>query len=389
MPDGLLEAAHALLPEIRGMAGEIDAARRMPERLAARLADAGIFRMMLGRESGGLETDPLTAARVVEALSTASPSVGWVVMIIASALYWVARGLPEEARGEVFAPGPAANIAGTFVPHGRAAPAGGGWRISGQWPFASGCHQAPWIGSGTWLYDGAGPDAKPVLSADGRPEWRVFLTPASECEILDTWHTTGLRGTGSHDYVIDDVFVPGRRVFPHPLVGAPVRTERHYAYPAANMAMMAAVSLGAARGAVEGLLELLGSKIDRRTGRPVATAFDRQMDLAAAEALTGSAQAYLYQALGELWAGVMAGEAPSHRLRARYRLACTNAVTASVQAVDRVQTAAGASAIYVSSTLDCYFRDAHTASAHAFMRPATLADGGLLLLGEEPALAGF
>ncbi len=381
----LTAAAQAMLPEVRAAAAQADALRRLPDALAAELEQAGFFRMTLGRESGGLEADPATAARVVEILSTASPSAGWVVMIIASSLFWVARVLPREAREEVFPAGPVANIAGTVVPHGQALRVPGGWRISGQWPFASGCHQASWLACGAWLHD----DEGPMHSAEGRPEWRLFLAPAGECEILDTWHTSGLRGTGSHDYVVADLFVPDRRVFPHPLVAPAERPERHYAFPGVNIAMMSAVALGAAQGAVDSLLELLETKVDRRSGRPVAAAFDRQMDLAAAEALTGSARAYLYQTLEELWAVVMAGEEPGRRLRAQYRLACTNAVTASVQAVDRCHRAAGTSALYVPSAVDGYFRDVHAVAAHAFVHPTTLADGGLLLLGEAPLMPGF
>ncbi len=381
----LLSAAEKMLPEIRAASADAEAARRLPDALAAKLDDAGFFRMTLGRESGGLEVDPLTAAKVVEILSTASPSVGWVVMIIASSLFWMARVLPEEARDEVFPAGRASNIAGTVVPHGRADRVPGGWRVSGQWPFCSGCHQAAWLACGAWLHDGEGP----IQSAEGRPEWRLFLVPADDCEILDTWHTSGLRGTGSHDFVVNGVFVPDRRVFPHPLAGAPVRPERHYAFPGVSIAMMSGVALGAARGAVDSLLELLEAKVDRRSGRLAASAFDRQMDLASAEALTGSARAYLYQALEELWAAVMAGEDPGLRLRAQYRLACTNAVSSSVQAVDRAHSAAGTNAIYVPSSLDGYFRDVRAVAAHAFVRPATLADGGLLLLGESPLMPGF
>ena len=210
----LTAAALAMLPEVRAAAPEADALRRLPDALATRLEQAGFFRMTLGRESGGLGADPATAAQVVETLSTASPSAGWVVMIIASSLFWVARVLHEEARDEVFPAGPAANIAGTVVPHGRALRVPGGWRVSGQWPFASGCHQADWLACGAWLHD----SESPMHSADGRPEWRLFLAPAKDCQILDTWHTSGLRGTGSHDYVVDGLFVPDRRVFPHPLV---------------------------------------------------------------------------------------------------------------------------------------------------------------------------
>ena len=223
--EDLLVAAQSMLPEVRAAAPEAEAMRRLPDGLAARLEQAGFFRMTLGRESGGLEADPATAAQVVETISTASPSAGWVVMIIASSLSWVARVLPEEARDEVFPAGSAANIAGTVVPHGRALRVPGGWRVSGRWPFGSGCHQAAWLACGAWLHD----DEGPMQSAEGRPEWRLFLAPASDCEILDTWYTSGLRGTGSHDYVVEDLFVPDRRVFPPSLgrpggeTGAPLR----------------------------------------------------------------------------------------------------------------------------------------------------------------------
>ena len=150
----LLAAAEKMVPEIRASSAEAEAARRLPDALAAKLDEAGFFRMTLGRESGGLEVDPLTAAKVVEILSTASPSVGWVVMIIASSLFWVARVLPEEARDEVFPAGTVANIAGTVVPHGRlsVSRAAGGFPDSGPlvavvtkrpgWPAALGCMMA-------------------------------------------------------------------------------------------------------------------------------------------------------------------------------------------------------------------------------------------------------
>ncbi len=385
----LLDSASAMLPEIRSLAQEIDDSRRLPDRLVQRLTDAGFFRMLLGnafrRPFGGLETDPVTAAKVVQTLSTASSSVGWVVMIIASTVYWATRVLPEESVPEVFPPGPPCNVAGTLVPHGRAVKTEGGWRLTGQWPFGSGCAHADWMASGSWLHD----DDGAIADDRGNPAWRIFLTPIDDCTILDTWYTTGLRGTGSHDYTMADIFVPDRLVIQHPLQAAPVRSERHYAYPAVVMPMMAAVSLGTARAAVNGLVELYESKMDRRSGRPVAASYDKQADLGAAEALVGSAEAYLYSVLSQVWAKVLNSEEVPLELRGRFRLACTNAVSASVEAVNRVHGAAGASSIYVSSDLERYFRDVHTDGAHAFMRPSSLADGALLLLGQEPAIKIF
>lgn len=382
--DNAIDAALSLLPEIRGMVEEIDDARQLPDRLADKLTDAGFFRMMLDRELGGMEADPLTAARVVETLSSVSPSVGWVVMIIASTNFWAARTMPDDAVREVFTPGVAVNVTGNLVPHGQAVKAGGGWRVSGQWPLGSGCHHAHWAASGGWLHDEHGP-----IMEDGVPAWRVFYTPIGDCRILDTWHSTGLRGTGSHDYTMDDIFVPDQFVTRHPLRAPSLRPSSHYAYSAVVIGSMAAVALGAARGSVDTLIEVLEKKLELPSGRPAASIIDKQADLGAAEALVGSARAYLYDVLAQVWDRVAAGEPLTSELRARFRLACTNAATASVTAADLVYRAGGTDSIYTSSPMERFFRDTHTVAAHVAMRPSTMADGGALLLGQEPRIPGF
>ncbi len=386
----VLAKAETLLPEIRDAADEIDEARRLPDWLAKRLSDAGLFHLLTGVEHGGLAADPVTAAKAIEKLSTASPSVGWVTMILATASFWTVRMAPEEVRREIFAavaPGEIQPtvIAGTLVPHGRAVRVEGGWRLSGQWPFASGCHQATWIPTAAWLYD----DEGPIRDANGAPEWRAFHLPASDCVILDTWYTSGLRGTGSTDYTIDDVIVADNYVKKHSLLEEAVLPDRRYACAAFNVPMLSAVALGAARGAVDALTELFGGKVDRRNQRPVAAAFDKQADLGMAEATVSSAQAYLYDTTSRAWDIIQSGRELPRELRAGMRLACTHAVLASVDAVDRVHLAGGATSINSSSPIDRFFRDAHAVAAHAFVRQATMADGGQLLLGQEPAFRVF
>ena len=386
----LLAAAEAMLPEIRAAADAVDDARRVPDWLAQRLNGAGFFHLLTGREHGGMDADPVTAARVIETLSTASPSVGWVTMILATASFWTVRMVPDEVRREIFAevsPGEIQPtvIAGTLVPHGRAERVEGGWRVSGQWPFASGCHHATWMPTAAWLHDEDGP----IRDANGAPEWRVFHLPASDCTILDTWYTSGLRGTGSTDYTMEDVFVADNYVKKHSLLEEAVLPDKRYVYAAFNVPMLSAVALGAARGAVDALTELFGGKIDRRNQRPVAGAFDKQADLGIAEATVSSARAYLYDTTARAWELTMAGEELPRELRAAMRLSCTHAVTASVDAADRAHRAAGATSIYNSSPIDRFFRDAHAVSAHAFVRQTTMADGGQILLGQEPAFRVF
>ncbi len=385
-----LATAGELLPDIRAAADSIDDARRVPDWLADRLAAAGFFHLLTDSEHGGLAAHPVSAARVIEALSTASPSVGWVTMILATASFWTVRVVPEEVRREIFAavsPGEVQPtvIAGTLVPHGRAVRVEGGWRLSGQWPFASGCHHATWMPTASWLYD----DNGPITDENGAPQWRAFHLPVADCTILDTWYTSGLRGTGSTDYTIDNVFVADHYVKRHSLLEDSLLPDRRYAYLAFNVPMLSAVALGAASGAVDSLVELFGGKLDRRNLRPVAGAYDKQADLGTAKATVDSARAYLYDTTAQAWELIAAGRELPRELRAGMRLACTHAVAASVQAVDRAHSAAGATSIYSSSPLDRFFRDVHSVAAHAFVRKTTMADGGQLLLGQEPAFRVF
>ena len=386
----LMAVAEGMLPAIRDAADSIDEARQLPDWLASRLHAQGFFHLLTGREYGGLGADPVTAAGVIETVSTASPSVGWVTMILASSSFWTVRMVPDAVRREIFAevePGQIQPtiLAGTLVPHGRAVCVDGGWRLSGQWPFGSGCHHATWLPTAAWLYDGNGP----IKDENGAPQWRVFHVPASECVILDTWYTSGLRGTGSTDYAMEDVYVADRYVKRHSLLESSQLPDRRYDYPAFNVPVLSAVALGAARGAVDSLTDLFGGKVDRRNQRPVAGAYDKQADLGIATATVDSARAYLYDTTARAWDLVMAGRELPRDLRAGMRLACTHAVTASVQAVDRAHSAAGASSIYSASPLDRYFRDVHGVAAHAFVRQTTMADGGQLLLGQEPAFRVF
>ena len=383
------QAVEALLPAIREAAAEIDDQRTLPEWLVQGLADAGVFRMLLGKEQGGLGFDPVTTAGVIETISRANGSAGWVAMILSVTPFWVAACIEEGAGKDFF--GADANagrpmlVGGSQVPYGRALKTSGGWRLTGQWPFASGCSHANWVSTGSWMFEGE----EPVLDESGNPMWRLFLSSASGCRILDTWRTTGLRGTGSHDYTMEDVFVPDRMVMMHPAQGKSSRAECHYRYPGMAVPMMSAVSLGIGQAAVDGLNRLLREKVDRRSSRPASGDLDKLSDLAKTEFLVGSARSYLYENLSQIWTLVQDGKEIPMDLRGRFRTACTSAVTASEQAVDLAYATAGAASIYTSSDLERCFRDVHTAAAHVFIRPITLADGGKMLLGQEPDFMMF
>jgi alkylation response protein AidB-like acyl-CoA dehydrogenase len=374
-----------MAPTIQELGREIERAGRLPDELIEQFIEAGFFNMLVERELGGGETDPVTATKVIETISSADSSAGWVAMIGSVTPFWATALMPKEGAREIFGAGQDVVMVGTLVPYGRAVKTSGGYRISGSWPFGSGCQHANWLASACWLFDGEAP----IQRDDGRPAWAEFLTPIQDCGILDTWHVTGMQGTGSHDYTIDDVFVPERRMFYHVSQTLPVRTEPRYSYLAATVALMAAVPLGIARAATDELRALLPSKAGAPEFKPMSEDFEKQVDVARADTLVGSASAYLYDTLEQVWGRVAKGEPLSKELRGRFRAACTNAVLSSVEAVDLVYATAGTTAIYTKSSLERRFRDVHTAAAHALVRSATRADAGRLLMELEPLVKIF
>jgi alkylation response protein AidB-like acyl-CoA dehydrogenase len=376
----LLTTAQAMRPRIQALAQDIEQHRSLPAALTQELAEAGFFIMGVARAMGGPEVDCITATRIIETLSMADGATGWVTMIATTASFWATAFLTDAVASQLFAPATQVMMVGGTIPHGRAVLTAGGYRLSGQWPFASGCQHATWLASSAWLFD----HDEPLLDAQGQPAWAVFLTPATACRILDTWHVTGLRGTGSHDYIIDDAFVPAHHRFPHPTQATSPRPERHYTCLGVVVAWMAAVPLGIARAAVEAFKHLLHTKQDRRANRPLVEDTEKQRAVAQAEVLVGAARAYLYETLTQAWAAIQAGESLSMTLRGQLRGACTHAVLTAVQAVDMAYTASGGTAIYTRSPLERYFRDVHTAAAHVAVQPATLIDAGRLFLGLEP-----
>src|SRR5262249_39078357 len=199
-------AARDLGPLIRAARDEIEANRHLPDSLVDAMANAGLFRMYVPRALGGFEVDPVTFSAVVEEVSRFDGAAGWNLTV--GAVYGVLAGfLREDVAREIYCGPTPTVVAGSINPTGRATAVDGGFRVSGRWSLGSGINQANWVTANCVVYDG---DQKRV-GPDGAPDLRVMFFPAQQCEIRDTWRVSGLRGTGSHDYVVDDVFVPEER----------------------------------------------------------------------------------------------------------------------------------------------------------------------------------
>jgi len=180
--------------------------RQLPQPLFEAMRDGGLFRLMLPRQYGGEEAPATTVFPVIEEIARQDGAAGWNLMI-GVGVSRLSEGMPESGALQTFGADPDTPLAGSFAQVGKATVVEGGYRLSGRWAFASGCQHAQWLVAGGTVLSVA-------PTADGRPpERRFFVLPAAECEILDTWTTAGLRGTGSHDFQVADAFVPTERSF--------------------------------------------------------------------------------------------------------------------------------------------------------------------------------
>jgi alkylation response protein AidB-like acyl-CoA dehydrogenase len=376
----LLDAVDTLAPRLRQAAAEVERERSLTESLVQAMADLGLYRMLLPRTLGGGEIDPLTYFDVVEALAQVDSAAAWSVLISTSTMAMTARGLPDETLAEMFSSPRQTIMAGSGPPRGRARAVPGGYRLSGRWSQGSNILIARWIHVGCHLYEGD----QPRLGVDGRPVYLRCVLPASQTEAVDTWDTTGMRGTGSHDFTITDAFVPEARV--HGAFEESHRPQPLYQFVGWTHVAHAALGLGIARVAVDEFIELAAGKQATwlaSEGR-LASRTTIQAKVAQAEALVGSGRAYVREATRDTWDAVSRGSQPSAEQRAVYRLAIAHAMANAIQAVDLMYSAGGASAIYATSRLDRCLRDVHTAAAHVWVAPDTYELAGRLLLGLDP-----
>ena len=373
----LLDATRAILPLVRSSGEQAERERRLPARVARAMAEAGIVRMLAPRAIGGQEIDPITQLDVIEQLAHADSSAGWTAQVYSSCAHLTGFLAPEVGQ-EIFGRNPNAIISGTLAaPYGRSTVVDGGYRVSGRWPYASGCQNADWLGFTTGVYE----EDRPRLDADDLPEQRIVVIPASSVTIDDTWHVSGLRGTGSHDVEVEDVFVPAAWACwwtDTPYHPGPLYRHRWW------LLAHGAQRLGVARAAIDALYELAQVKTPTRSTILIRDRPLTQMQFAQAEALWHSARAFLWDTMRRLWDRARAGDELSAKELALARLANTNASVVAAQVADLMFSAAGGTAIHTSSPLERLFRDAHAAAQHATASLPTYEQWGRVLLHAEP-----
>ncbi len=382
----ILHAAVGLAPQIREANEEIEQARRIVPRIAAAMKEAGIFGMPMPRAWGGPELDPLSQFRVFEALAMANASVGWCAMIGCDAGYMTA--FLDDGVGREMYPDLSVATAAAATTTGQAKQVPDGYRVNGRFPFLSGCQHSEWAWLGCIVSD----DGGVRVDANGVPETRQCFVRLSQCEIVDTWHTTGLRGTGSNDVVVRDVFVAIERSFSFQDPELIKRSGPLYAFPFMFAAKGAAPALGIARAAIDSFVESVAGKPARRytlgdgIEAPKAVRDDSfvQGAVGQAETLLAAARAYYFDVMGDLWNTLVDGGEPSDRQVALFTSAYTHVVGACVDVVQLIYKAAGGTAVYQKGPLDRCLRDVLTMNQHVIGTLRTYEMSGRLLLGLEP-----
>ena len=357
----------------RALASDTERERQLPDELVARLRESGVMMAGAPREVGCLELAPGLALRCAEEIAHGDASAGWCVSIAATSSL-LAAYLPAESRSELFAD-PHGIAAGVWAPRGKGRPVEGGVLVSGRWPYCSGIIHAGVFFAGCIIDGGGHPDAVSPMPS-------VVAMPKAELEIVDTWRTLGLRGTGSHDVVANELFLPAGRVFSlfdGPLIDRPLYRFPIFGYFALSIA---AAALGNARGAIDELAELAAHKVGQGATRTLAERPATRAALAASEAALRAARALFYEAIEAAWKAAQAEEPVPVELRNDLRLAATQSVRSSAEVARAMYDLAGGPAIYDDSPLQRRFRDAHTATAHFQVNAASRELQGRLLLGQ-------
>jgi alkylation response protein AidB-like acyl-CoA dehydrogenase len=369
----------SVLPVLEKLRDQAEADRRLPAAIIEAMQDAGLFKLWVAKEYGGDEVDLPQFMDVVEALACADPASAWVFTNTAASGTLVASLPPESAR-QIYAENCNVPVSGSVQPRGRAVPVEGGYRLSGRWPLTSGCHFGDWFSPMAIVFEGEAPRMIP----EGFPDMRTMFVRHSEIQIVDTWNSVGMRGTGSEDVIIEDVFVPEGMTFSF-FTGRPQVAGSLYQAGQLSLFSMvlATVMLGTARRGIDAFVEMVKNKVPTLSQSPLGSRPTVHAELARAEARLQSARSFMFDVANRITDSVKAGNGLPSDLEASQRLACVNAAEAARDAIDRVFALAGTSPIYTGNTLERCLRDIHTAGQHLICSPVWWEKTGQYYFGME------
>jgi len=375
--DHVLSRIDALAPMVARLVPDLEQGRRLPVELASALRSARIYGLLVPRRYGGLELDPPSAFRAVAALARLDGSVGWNAMIghIGALTPFLASPALCE---QIYHDGKDHIIAGSGQPVGAAERVPGGWRVTGIWPFASGCQNAEWIAGSCVMMEGG----SPIDASHGPgPLIRACLMPAQRWEIRDTWHTFGLKGTGSHHVALTDVFVPDANVYEFPF-GTSFAPDRIFGkFPEVLVLAHAAVAVGIAEGAITDLVELAGSGVKQLfMTTPLAETERFKEGLARLDAELMAARALLEAQITRVWQNPERSAARDLTGVAEQLQTAVWITAACVRVAEGCFELAGSRAVYENSSLQRRVRDLRVAAQHAMLHPRHYLTAGVARL---------
>lgn len=370
-------AFEALLEDVRDRArlGEFDRQRHISRDVIDAFKSQGVYRALVPKRFGGLECSPAEFCKMIERISQADGSAGWVASFGMSPVYLAA--LPVESIAKVYANGPDVVFAGGIFPPQPAEVVAGGFQVNGRWKYSSGSMGADIVGVGISPRNGDKFDLP-----------RIAVMPRSAIRIEETWDTVGLLGTGSHDLVAENVLVAEEWTFVRG--GLPNLDEPFFRYPSLSFAtqVLSVVGLGVARAALDALADMASGRVSVTGAPAIADRPLAQVDIAKAEADLRAARAFFYESIDRAWEYVLAGDAVPVAATNLLRLSSTHATRVAADVARTAQMLSGMSGVYNDSPLARCVNDAQVVTQHAFMGDITYQNAGAMFFGKQP-LPGY
>lgn len=359
----MLERARALVPMLRERAAKTEEMRRLPPETEKELHQAGLFRILQPKRVGGSELDYVALVDFADVVALADASVAWNLANLASH-HWMLGMFDARAQDLIWNENVDALIASSFVfPAGRATKVAGGYTLSGRWPFSSG------VDSSTWnMLAGI---VSSEDDADG-VEYRIFLLKQSDYKILDTWSSTGLKGTGSNDVEAKDVFVPDymtlavKDVAGGATPGSAVNPGALYALPVFSLFpfVLSGAGLGNAQACLDDYVGIAKHRASTYNRAKLGDLQTTQIKIAEASAKIDAARLIMRRTCIEAMSDARHGTVPDLSEKTKYRRDGAYAVNLCTEAVSTLFSASGARGLYTTGALQRQFRDAHAINAH-------------------------
>ena len=364
-PAELLARAEALGPTLAERAGETNAQRSLPAATIADLQEAGFFRMMQPARYGGYEHDPQHFFEVQAEVARHCPSTAWVLGVVA-VHNWQLALFDERAQEEVWGENSSTLVSSSYMPVGKVRRVDGGFRLSGRWSFSSGSDHCQWVFLGAF-----------VPTEEGPPDMRTFLLPRADYELIDTWHVSGLSGTGSKDVLVEDVFVPEHRThrfadgFKRQSPGNQLNTAPLFRLPFGQVFVRSVSTscIGIAQGALDAYLSVTSQRVAQSDGAKVAEDTTSQVVCARAAYAIRECRLLLRHDMETLMGRARAGEDMPIPERVQTRFDSAMVAERCIQVVDALFTQSGGRAIFTENPVQRFFQDVHAARAHYANNP--------------------